>query len=181
MSKQLTLIDPREFKAKDLPRIVFADNMRGFMPGVIKGHSKGNYSHAMAMIEEDVFASQGTMLLRKEPVSKYTKVNYRLKFYRVIFQDQAEEDAFVAAVRKDLAKPWWCRLYDFLGIFGQMVGAHWIQNPWKKYCSEAVASWLRVNKRFQAMVPPHPSPAQLDNIFKAFPSHFKLEGYWFKD
>jgi hypothetical protein len=180
MKNEYSFIDPKEITESQLPIIILEEDRQGMFGWAIRWHCKDNYNHAEIMVHPGKVASQNPGGYKEWPIDKVMTSRAFLKFWQFDPVDHSEIDIIREAVEKDLAKPWWKRRYDFLGILGQAVGLRWIQSPWGKFCSESVAANLRLIPRLQAVIPPRPSPAELNQIFKTMPE-MKMIGYWWKD
>lgn len=163
----------------DVPLIVLADDKRGLIGWGIKAHSKGNYNHIMEMVDIDHFATQDTVGYRLVNKKKYFKPCYGLKFWKINNLTDKQRKLWLKTVQDELSEPWWTRSYDFLGILGQMLKIRLINNPWTKYCSERIASRIRLVLGIK--VPKHPSPSELNKFFNENPEIFTVYGYYFAD
>ncbi len=176
----MNIINPLDFKVNDLPLIVLSDDQRGFIGWAIKSHSKGNYNHVMIMIHPKYLASQGFKTYQEIPLQDMMKTNIMMKFWRYKPLTHNQIVDINTAVIKDLKKNWFKRSYDFLGIIGQLTGLRWIQSPWKFYCSEIVAKYLRLIPELEKKIPPRPSPADLNRLFNEIEG-FEEVGYYLED
>lgn len=174
MTTPIHIIDPRKIRMKNLPCVVFVDNMQGFISWRIKAHSKGNYSHVMWMVEPGVLLSHDMGHgFRKVDLFTYMKPYIRMKFVQPLLT-QAEINALHAHHAAKLARG---EGYDLLGIVGQRLGLKWLQNKRKSFCSEGVSA------DFRAMGHPikfgaAPTPSEINNIMKLNPGYFKVIGIW---
>lgn len=172
------IIDPLKITEKHLPLIVLSDDMRSFFSWGIKAHTRGLYSHAMMMLKPGKFVTQG-WTYKEVNVEKYMKPRYRLKFWSYPFTEE-EKSQIRFAVEEDLSRSWWHKSYDWIGIIGQLFRIRKLNNPFKSFCSERVAKYLRLILLLKNVVPLHPSPSQLNEICKAV-SKFKVFGHWITD
>ncbi len=173
----MKIINPKEIKINDLPLIVLSDDRRGFIGWIIKQHSKGSYNHVMMMTRPGYLASQGFLTYAEIPVEKMMKPGIMLKFWRYNPIKHNEKIDINIAIANDLKKNWFKRSYDFLGIVGQFTGLRWIQSPWKFYCSEIVAKYLRLIPELKDKIPVHPSPADLNKLFHTIPGFVEYGCY----
>ncbi len=175
-------------------RIVFADHDYGIIASIIKGRTKGKWSHVMLEVEEGIVATQGFTDYVKVPLINYMKDGNKLKFIELDGLTDVGIQAVLDSVNKKLALPRWKRGYDFLGLIGQATGIKWIQDPWHEYCSEDVPGHLV--KAFKAVgeagfpfnlniavndMPKRMSPAEFDLWQKNYKRFFPLGGYWNSD
>lgn len=180
MSEQRKFINPMHIKEKDLPLIVFLDNRRSFFSWGVKAHSKGNYSHVMIMHRKGFFATQGMLGYKEVSVEKYMKPAIMLKFWQSTTISDKERKEFSEAVKKELKNlPWYRRIYDFVGIFGQMIRIQSINIPWLDYCTERVIPYI--HDFFKINTPLHPTPSEVNEIFKKYIVAMKILGYWWDD
>ena len=170
------MINPLKITEQDLPLIVLADDMRGFIAWVIKSHSEGNYNHIMTMTRPGFLASQDPIGFREVKIQSYMKNNIRLKFWQIIDITPEEKQKITEAITKDLKGSWWDRRYDYLGIIGQFLHLPWINNTWTRYCSERVRDYFKDI----LTLPIHPSPSEINAICKTNP-RMKEYGFWEAD
>ena len=173
-------INPKELIESNLPIIIFEEDRQGLFGWAIRWHEKDNYNHVEIMVSLGRVASQDPKGYKEYPIENSMQKRVFMKFWQFSPIDLTEIDIIRQQVNKDLNKPWWARRYDFLGIVGQAVGLRWIQSPWGKFCSESVATNLRLIPRLQVIIPKRPNPAELNKIFKTM-SEMKLLGYWWSD
>jgi hypothetical protein len=176
VTQERNLIDPSDILPIDCPVIVLVDDLTSFWGWAIKSHSQGNYNHAMIMYRPGWVASQDLCGYRKRPITDYLQPHIILKFWKPFITGQ-EKEAIIKKILADLKKPWWSRMYDLLGIAGQAIHIRWLQNPWKRYCSERVAEDLMIVDSLKNIFPKRPSPSGLNNIFNQNTGQFKLLGY----
>ena len=172
----MIIVDPLKFEEKDLPLIVFSDDMRSFFSWSIKAHSKGNYSHVMMMIQPGKFVTQG-WTYKEVPAKTYLKKRFRLKFWKPKGLSATEQIAIYDAIHEDLKRSWWRRSYDWLGIVGQFFKVKWFNNPYKDYCTERVGKYLRMIPEIKSKIPLRTTPAELNRVIETL-ARFKVYGYW---
>ena len=181
-------MNPAIISKDDCPLIFLSDFTSGPIEFVIKFRTKGNYNHAMWMPWPREFASQGwTYSLVK--LDRYMKRNNRLKAWAVKGLTPVLRKLLVESITKKLARPWWKKRYDFLGILGQAIGLDWLNTPYLDFCSEDVALHLKyvadkglnddnpLKKVIQEM-PKHGSPEDINEYFKKHSEHFEVFGKW---
>lgn len=184
-------MDPHKIPPADLPLIVFSDCTSGLIEFIIKFRTKGAYNHVMWMHKPGLLASQGNTY-SEAPFARYMKKNSRLKFVEVIGLTEQDRSAIQKSIALKLARPWWKKRYDWLGIIGQAIGITWINTPWLDYCSEDAPQHLKTwaekwldpsDPRSIAMlaIPRHASPQQLSDYFQNKPEFFRLYGKWEDD
>jgi len=127
--------------------------------------NKHEYSHAMALVDPGVLASQG-VLFAKEPLEEFLDSHTRLKIW--VYEGWSIKDMrrIREAMRRDLGKPWWTRVYDAPGLVGQWLGntlgfGRFVNLPVLHYCSS------RVMKHFGGWLPGlwgQASPADIDRF-----------------
>ncbi len=176
INKIIPVVNPLELKQEDMPVVVLSDDRRGLIPWAIKAHTHGNYNHIMLMVTPKFFFTQG-ILLSNVPVEKYMKDFSFLKFYKLLIPQELK-DIIIEQAKADLKKPWWKRLYDGLGIFGQLLPGKWgriINIPGLNFCSEDTRNRLyRVGFKY----PVRPNPAEMEALLSKDPNA-QLLGYWF--
>jgi len=184
-------MNPDAVLKQDCPLIVFSDKTSGLVEFFIKLRTKGDYNHIMWLPWPREFASQGNTY-SLAPLDRYMKKNNRLKFYSVNGLTPVQKALIVESITKKLARPWWRKKYDWLGIAGQAIGIKWINTPWLSYCSEDVPYHLKYmaekglnqdNSLYKVImgIPSHASPQELNEYFKKFSQHFSVYGKWEDD
>lgn len=176
----MILINPLEFCRKDFPIFVVSDDMRSFFSGAIKEHVKDNYSHSMIMVHPQMVATQGFTGFKEIPIVNYMAERYRLKFFQYEELENSVKLKIINTVEKDLKPTTFTQKlrngYDFLGIVGQALCIPKLNNPWKSYCHERQAKYLRMIPDCQ--VPLHPNNMNL--ILESIPG-IKCLGYYVKE
>ena len=179
-------INPYSIKAADLPKIILVDDRKSLFGKAIKWHTKEKYTHVMEMHKEMKVASQDLGGFKERSLEDYLQPHITLKFCS--YQDESpiaykKREKWKESIQADLTPPpgffakikhFWQNRYDFLGIIGQLLGVRWINNPWKKYCSERVAR--RMRKVLMIFVKLHPRPSEIDDVINS-DSRLKVDGY----
>lgn len=149
------------------PMPVLSDNLRSLISWGIKVHEQGGYNHFMWLMPGGKFATQD-LTFKEVPVSDYFK-KHRLKLWHCPLWTVEQRRAIIKAIRRDLRKPWYKRIYDPLAIVGQALYLDWIQTPGIDICSdkgaylkladptyplahpdpENINRWLENNRRYQ--------------------------------
>jgi len=175
--------DPKKFTEADLPLIVLADDLRGFIGYAIKSHTKGNYNHAFIMHRPGFCVSQDFGGFKEHPIEVYLTEGMMLKFWKVRNLTLVEKSIILLNIKKRLGRKRWQNSYDFLGVLvGQVTRLRWIQNPFQMFCSEQVRwDFLKPLERAIKFIRQQPSPADLDASFKPNPNVFIPAGYWWSD
>lgn len=183
-------LNPRAIPPEDLPLIVFSDLTSGLIEALIKWRTKGSYNHVMWAHSSGKFASQGNTYSEVD-VSRYLRQNGRLKYVRIIGVSVTKMRLIQASINRKLDEPWYKKMYDWLGIFGQTIGLKFINTPGLQYCSEDVPHHLKYMGQFLNDddpikvaingIPKHTSPADLNRYLKKFPEHFQVYGRWDSD
>lgn len=124
---------------------------------------KHEYSHAMALVDPGVLASQ-ELTFRRVPLRDYLQPYVRLKLWTYTHWTYTDMWAIRDAIREDLADPWYLRIYDAPGLVGQWLGNTFgvgrsLNLPFLHYCSPRVMKhfgpYLRGLRK-------QPSPAEID-------------------
>lgn len=178
--KDYIWIDPLKLTESQLPIIILVEDRQGMVGWAIRWHNKSNYNHIQWMVKLGKVASQDPTGYKEKPIEKCMRSQAFMKFLQFDPIDREEIKIITDQIEKDLAKPWWKKRYDFLGIIGQFTGLRWIQSPWAKFCSERVATNLRLIPRLEKIIPKRPNPSELNTIFKSM-AEMKLLGYWYAD
>lgn len=170
-------IDPTKIPAEDMPLIVLSTHSSGFVQWVIKWRTKASYNHIMMMHRPGYFASQGNVFSEAK-ISRYMTPRSRLKIWKIKDITAIEKARIMAGINRDLKASWWNRKYDWLGVLiGQGIGLKFLNNPRTCYCSERVARHISI---VLGGIPKHPSPGDLNEIFKKH-ERMELYGYWLGD
>lgn len=171
-------VDPMTFPQGQLT-FILCNDAQGMLGWFIKWFTKGNYCHAMLSRRQGFVCTQND-LYKEVPLSNYLISSEGLKFWVIKNLTLEEFEIINNAITSDLAKPWWNRFYNYLGLVGQALHLPWISTPGQDICSQRDAEYLRLLPRL-SFIPEHPSPADLDRIFSANPELMTCIGYWFKD
>ncbi len=165
--------NPFDIKDKDCPIFVSATDLRGFLGWGIRLRTHSIVNHSMILYRQGYFVSQ-SWVYKEIPIERYVKKGIMLKLWQCKDITKSEKRRIFEGIRDDLSLPFWERMYDCLGIVGQLVGLRWLNIPQLNYCSERVA------KRVRVLLPnlkKHPTPAELDEAFKKS-KRFKCLGYY---
>lgn len=184
----LTISDPRTIPDGDLPLFVFANNSTDLISFLITWKTKGTWNHAMLAVNKGKFVSQATTY-SEFPMDAYLKKGCRLEFYALV--NMTPQASFIAQqyVTTRLSKPWWTKMYDWLGIFGQAIGLPKIHTPGLEYCSVDVTNCLQTiaqylpdyDKKVINNIPDEINPQDLHDVMVINPSVFKLYGQYEAD
>lgn len=131
----------------------------------ITDYEGGKYAHFMWMHRPFHFATQD-LLYKETHVREYLK-NHRLKFWTAnIWQDDKRKKLFQAEIQRRLKTNLYSRLYDFLQIFGYVVGQEWIHLPFREICSDHFSPCARILDPYfddrTIRIEAHPSPPDID-------------------
>jgi len=186
----MNFVNPKSIPANDLPLIVFYDNPSGIIESLITIWTKGEWNHAMWLHRPGYFATQGNTY-KEVPINKYMRKNGRLKFWEIIGLNIQQKGLILTSIAQKLKKPWWRKMYDWLGILGQLLKVEWFNNPALDYCSEDVVQHLRLLeaslsnenhlKTAFVRIPKHTNPSKLNEYFKEYPDCFRVYGWWDSD
>lgn len=179
-----------QFAPEDYPIIVFTDNNANLIASAIKWRTAANYSHAMWMIAPGVLASQGFVTYEKIPIQRYMGPRDRIKFVGMNGISTEGRKQIILSIQKKLSGPWYKKLYDYVGIFGQLTGLRFIQTPFFSFCSEDQPYHLqKVELEFPVEfslalsdvirnLPKNGSPGVHDEYSKKHRDVFPLLGRW---
>lgn len=172
-------IDPTTFKDGELT-FILCNDAQGMLGWFIKWYTKGNYCHAMLTRKPNWVCTQNDIYI-ETPLKNYMIESEGLKFWRINNLTLSEFKMINEAITEDLAKPWWKRTYNYLGLLGQALHMPGISMPGQNICSQRDANYLRLLPRLASVIPVRPSPAQLDTIFRSNPNLFTCIGYFWMD
>lgn len=159
----LTATQIESIPANELPLLVLSDNLRSWLSWRIKRHTGGYYNHAMWMHRTGRVVSQDRRLIER-PVADYLKGNHRIKLWS---GGWTRDTRLLMQLRIALQLRNGERHYDWLGIIGQRLRLPWLNLPGRFYCSEHVASILRLAE--PGFSNWHPTPGAIDAWCKASP------------
>lgn len=179
MSNDRVFIDPTTFQDGTLT-FILCNDAQGMLGWFIKWYTQGNYCHAMLTRKPGFVCSQNDMF-QEIPISGYLRNSEGLKFWRINNITPEEFTLINTAITADLNKPWWNRMYNYMGLVGQALRVPGISMPGQDICSQRDAEYLRLLSRLAAIIPAHPSPADLDRIFTANPDLMTCIGYYWQD
>lgn len=183
--------DPNDISSKQAPMIVFSDNTSGFIEWLIKMRIKGEYNHIMLFMDQGHFVSQGNTYSRIE-MSRYMKKGNRLLFVKINGLTDEQKKIIHESVERKLRLPWWKKLYDWPGIFGQAIGIKRLNINGLNYCSEDVRlhfikvipslteSQSNIVKALSDLKK-HGSPQDHRETVKRHPKVFELSYLWQSD
>jgi hypothetical protein len=172
-------IDPTTFQEGQLT-FILCNDAQGMLGWFIKWYTKGNYCHAMLTRRPSFVCTQNDVY-KEVPLQAYLNRAEGLKFWSINNLTVQEFNLIYNAIDVDLKKPWWNRMYNYLGLVGQALHIPGISMPGQDICSQRDASYLRLLPRLATVVPEHPSPADLDSIFTGNPGLFTCLGYYWQD
>jgi hypothetical protein len=143
------------------PYLTLTCNYYNWIPMIIRKRTKHSYTHSMTLKESNKFASQDFKGFRLVDVSKYINPRkHRIKLWYNPSWTDTQIELMRELLEKQVEKK---GKYDWLGVIGQLFGARWLNSKKKNYCSEQVASVIRlVDPEFTLK---KPSPADLDRYF----------------
>jgi len=158
------------------PMPVLSDNLRSFISTGIKVHESGCYNHFMWYVGHGYVASQG-FLFKFEPVKDYFKKN-RLKFWHCPLWTIEQRKQILYAIKRDVAKPWYKRLYDPVAILGQLIHFDRLQIPGIDICSDKGAYLKLVDPRYDLT---HPDPENINAWLTAQKGRYQVYGRYVPD
>ena len=169
----LTLVDPCSITNKDCPVFVQSTDMRSFFGFGIRARTKSNWNHSMIMRIAGKLATQSN-IYKEIDIQRYMKPGCMMKFWICKDITPFEKNTIVLRINIELCMPWYKKLYDFPGVVGQLFGLRWFNIPFLNYCSERVSTKLSV---IIPDIPKHPTPEDIDTIFKNSP-RMEVLGYY---
>lgn len=180
--------DPRTIPQSDLPLLVLCNTTDDLVASAIDIRTKGTYDHAMVCINSGKFCTQG-FTYSEVPMDGYMKEGVQLKFIKLVNANPSFNLLWRNAVLARLSLPWYKKMYDFLGIFGQAIGQPWIHTPGLDYCSVADIQELKVasvnlpnkDNAIIKSIPNESNPQNIDNIADANPDVMTTYGIYLSD
>lgn len=183
MASDRVFIDPLLIKETDCPIIVFAIDLRPklFSWG-IKLKTRDSANHVMGMTKPLFLESQGLVQFGRIPIESYLKSDIILEFWRIRNLTTEEKNRINDSISNRLNLNFLERGYDALGIFGQMTGLKFIQNPKQFFCSEQIRQdHIKPILRADRIIDKYPSPGDMRRKFIANQEVFERLGYFLKD
>lgn len=187
MAEKIFINPLTDIKESDLPVAVFSENCRSLISLAIRLRTGGEKNHYMTMRKLGKVVSQGFTGYREYPLENFMTVGENLKFVSLADVATPEEiKAINDLIEKELGLKGIVGFlkngYDFLGIFGQLLGLKFINNPWKNYCSERGATYCKMIDKIAKFIPYKPSPEQLNQALnKLICMGVRIIGYWISD
>ena len=185
----LTISDPRTIPQNDLPLTVLANQTNSIISSLIDWKTNSSVDHAMMYVTPGVFTSQAFPVYHNVPIEAYMKKGGRLKFVNFLHINGQAANALRNAVSARMALPWYQKMYDYLGIFGQAIGQPWIHTPGLEYCSvDVLRCWKTaapylpdLDRDLILSIPNESSPSVLDDYVKNHPEVFMVYGEYLSD
>jgi len=118
-------------------------------------------TRSASLTQSAIVASQD-WLLADRPLSDYLKGQHRLKAWVI---EPGPHHKTLEWINYQVARPWYRRRYDWLGVIGHAIGLPWINVPWSNYCSEfagAVLTPYAHGRSFRS----HPTPNDINRALK---------------
>ena len=162
---------------KVFPLMVLSDNIFSFISLRIKQHQHGFYNHFMWMHRPGYCATQDKWF-REVPIGKYLEGRHRLKLWYCPSWTAHQRATIIAAIKSDLAKPWYRTRYDVLQIVGIRVGLRWINMPGIDICSDDIAFIRPEEPEYD--LKEHPSPPEINRWLQT-KTKYKVYGRYFPD
>ena len=144
---------------EDFPFMVVSYGIGSAISAAIVVARGGLYNHWMWLYRPKRLASQGAMY-EEVRLHEYLSA-HSLKLWTNINWTPKQKARIIGWIRKDLARPWYQRVYDFVGCTSQLGGkwTNWVQIPGWDYCSEG-GNWdylARIDKEYKLK---RPTPAE---------------------
>lgn len=176
MARFLTRNDIIAIPENYCPMPVLSDNIRSLISWGIKVHEKGNYNHFMWYLGHGLVASQDAVF-HVAQVKDYFKRN-RLKFWYCPSWTAEQREMILNAVRTDILKPWYKRLYDPLAIVGQLIHFDRLQIPGIDICSDKGAYLKLVDPNYSLK---HPDPENINAWLESQNGKYQVYGRYVPD
>ena len=162
------------------PCVVLTENTRTLVGKLIAFFSSDDdpsprphetYTHAMwlywdAIANAPRLASQDLTGLHSVPLKKYLSGDFRIKIWAFSFGNPQATGRWI---HEQITLPWYKRLYDVLGIVGQLFELEWLQNPCRRFCSEWVMEGLKIMLGKNCPTVKRPSPIKLNVCLESEP------------
>jgi hypothetical protein len=181
----MIITDPRLIPEAAGPLIVSKGGGVDVFSRLIRWRTKSWCEHSMLFLNPGHFVWEGPADFYKEgPMDGYMVPNVVLKFYRLVDMNADADSALRAYVDSRIKSPWYNKLYDWVGIFGEAVGLPKIHTPGLEYCSvdaihalHTIMPYLPYKSRVVlASIPPEENPGYLDRVMANSPDVFELYG-----
>ena len=186
----IDIIDPRQIPQSDFPFFISKGGGIDILSKLIRWRTKSWCEHSMLGINAGYFVWESANSWYGEgKMDTYMTNDNCLKFYQLVNQTPSTIDALRKYVQNRINSPWWNKLYDWVGIVGEAVGAPKIHTPGLEYCSvddihalKTIAYTLpEADQSVINAIPNEENPGYLDQTMVSSPQVFKLYGtYQFK-
>ena len=181
----IEIIDPRLIPSSDFPFFISKGGGLDLMSKLIRWRTGAWCEHSMLGIEPQHFVWESASSWYGEGgMEIYMVPNNCLKFYTLVNQTPDTIKALQTYVQHRIDAPWWAKMYDYVGILGEVVGLPKIHTPGLEYCSvdnihalQAIAYTLPSKDRLLiASIPSEETPGYLDNVMANSKDVFNLYG-----
>jgi len=166
----LALVSPYGF-----PQMMLTRNMRSWIGAQISDTTKGSYNHFCWLLNRDQVASQD-LTFKLVPLDTYLDDIHIVKFVTDLRWSNEAKARIIRKINADLALPLRRRLYDPLAILGQWTGWKWLQDPYRRICSDYGYYLAEEDPKYNLKFP---SPTDINNFQKdnqALPEN-DMKGY----
>jgi len=172
----MTVTEVMDIPVDHLPLAVLSFNYRNVVSTLINMRKNSHYNHFMWMHKPGKFASQG-MFFTEVPVEDYVS-HHRLKFWHNPKWTAQERALLLSQIITWLEKPKLTTRYDWIAIFGQLLGIGMLQNPLTRICSDYGSFLRQVDKRYRLK---NPAPNDVNNWFQDNSNSYKVYGKYVRD
>lgn len=184
----MQITDPRSIPQSDLPLFVFSDNTTDLISFLITWRTRGAWNHAMLALNEGKFVWQG-WTYQEGKMETYMKKGSRLEFFTLVNMSPEVRILLTSYVVNKIKLPWYKKLYDWIGIFGQAIGLPKIHTPGLEYCSVDVTLALKTvapalspaEQYIINAIPDQINPQDLHDYFMKYPAIFRQYGEYEAD
>ena len=181
----ITIIDPRKIPQSDLPMIVSVGGT-DIVSRLIHWRTHFWCNHSMLCIDQGQFVWESlNSWYGKGKMEQYMTPGTTLKFYQLKNINSLAIEDLRNYVANRIASPWYKKMYDWIGIFGEAIGFPKIHTPGLEYCSvdtihamQAMVSLTDADKALIAKIPSEQCPGYLDLVMNSNPNVFNYYGQY---
>ncbi len=158
----------------DYPLLMLTDNSQSLTAAGIRIFEHGEYNHFCFLYNIGVVATQN-FFFKTVPLEEYK--DHKIKLWHNPNWSGHDKAILAQAIKTDLEKSWYKRMYDILGFIGQGLRLPFIQNPYQDFCSEKAKYLSAIDPAYDFKIK-SPSPPDLNRYFNSNPA-YKVYGRYY--
>jgi len=175
--KFLTKEEVLKITQEQLPLAVLSRNYYSTIAAEISCFDKTVWNHFMWMVHPGKFLTQD-WILHEVPAEIYLQGKHQLKFWFSPFWPDSRRAMLIAALEKEVEKPWWKHRYDLLQLIGIRTGIRELQIPWMRICSDWADFILLLDDNYEGK---HLTPGEVNRWFEGQPNYCPFGRFYPED